>query len=394
MEKKTTQRIIGILVVIALVIILLPLLFGKNELVTQASAVKAPPFPDQQNQATAPDDTQQVAQAPTTDTAQPVVAADATPSAAVPATDAAAANNPAAKDVAVSNNADALNNPAKKDDTAPANNAAAKDQASANNAAAKDSAAANNSAAKDIAANSAAKDPSAPSATDSKDPAASVATSDAPKGKMPAPTKSVNEADAIKASKGGVDISPAVADELNGTGTAHPAASAPTPADAVSPTNSASNDQADHNNQLQASDSPAAARPDVEPKEQHSEKVSPDKSADLLKKADKSNQKHVRTASKEKIHATHSELAKLKTAAWVVQMGSFKDKANARHLADKLRAAGFKAFIHEVKSPKGERTRVWVGPESQQASAAKLSDQIEQQFKMRGILVNFKPLEL
>lgn len=54
MEKKTTQRIVGILVVIALVIILLPLLLDKNDAsATQTASVSPPPFPDQQ-QATPP----------------------------------------------------------------------------------------------------------------------------------------------------------------------------------------------------------------------------------------------------------------------------------------------------------------------------------------------------
>jgi len=49
MEKKTTHRIIGILVVIALIIILLPILFdgGSSKAPTQTAAVKAPPFPEQ-----------------------------------------------------------------------------------------------------------------------------------------------------------------------------------------------------------------------------------------------------------------------------------------------------------------------------------------------------------
>ncbi len=49
MERKKMQRIIGILVVIGLIVIVIPLLFGKNDAPMQeASTVKAPPFPDQQ----------------------------------------------------------------------------------------------------------------------------------------------------------------------------------------------------------------------------------------------------------------------------------------------------------------------------------------------------------
>jgi DedD protein len=48
MEKKRTQRIIGMLVVIALVVIITPLFFGKNDtpaVVQQATTTKAPPAP-------------------------------------------------------------------------------------------------------------------------------------------------------------------------------------------------------------------------------------------------------------------------------------------------------------------------------------------------------------
>src|SRR5579872_2912000 len=47
MEQKKVQRIIGILVVIALVIIVMPLIFAKSDFpVQEASNVKAPPFSD------------------------------------------------------------------------------------------------------------------------------------------------------------------------------------------------------------------------------------------------------------------------------------------------------------------------------------------------------------
>jgi cell division septation protein DedD len=60
-----------------------------------------------------------------------------------------------------------------------------------------------------------------------------------------------------------------------------------------------------------------------------------------------------------------------------------------------MRAAGFRAFMHDVKSAKnGPQTRVYIGPEYKQASAVKLSNKIEQQMKLRGFIVSFKPLEI
>jgi DedD protein len=333
MEKKTTQRIIGILVVIALVIILLPLLFGKNELVTQAAIVKAPPFPEQQKTEVTPS---------TDDTAQPVAQADA-------------------------NNA-ANATPVPQADTQSAQ------QTTAN------------------------ADPSQPEATSNADagqPVAQGIASASSDPVDPSVVKQVNDKDAANAAQESMDITPAVAAEVNGT--TPPAADHPATTDkAATPSPQAQNDSAinpaDQNEQagkMQTTENNSPARPDAQPKEQHAGKVRPEKSASVQKNAEKPA---ILTDSSKR---SHKSLVKLKTTAWVVQMGSFKDKSNARRLADKLRAAGFKAFTHEVKSAKGnESTRVWVGPEYRQASAAKLSTQIEEQFKMRGILVTFKPLEL
>lgn len=88
---------------------------------------------------------------------------------------------------------------------------------------------------------------------------------------------------------------------------------------------------------------------------------------------------------------TNKELKKLKTTAWVVQLGTFKDKNNARHFADKLRAAGYKAFVQEAKK---DMRVVYIGPEFKQSSAMQLSNKIAQQMKLQGIVVSYKPLEL
>lgn len=95
------------------------------------------------------------------------------------------------------------------------------------------------------------------------------------------------------------------------------------------------------------------------------------------------------------VHKTEKDLAKLNTKAWVVQMGSFKDKANARHLVDTLRLAGYKAFTYDVKSHNGNvRTRVYIGPEYKQASAINLSTKIEQEMMLHGIIVSYQPLSI
>ena len=80
-------------------------------------------------------------------------------------------------------------------------------------------------------------------------------------------------------------------------------------------------------------------------------------------------------------------------AGWAIQMGSFKVKANAQRLAEKLRAKGYVAFTREIKTAKSTQTRVYIGPESHQITAYKLSGKVEQELNLHGILINYKPTD-
>ena len=92
------------------------------------------------------------------------------------------------------------------------------------------------------------------------------------------------------------------------------------------------------------------------------------------------------------ITAEQADVSKLKKTAWVIQMGSFKDKSNANRLANSLRAKGYKAFTYETK--RNGQTRVYVGPEGKQMAAASLASKIQEDTNMRGLILTFKPLEL
>ena len=87
-------------------------------------------------------------------------------------------------------------------------------------------------------------------------------------------------------------------------------------------------------------------------------------------------------------------LFKLQQAAWVIQIGSFKNKTNAVKLANQLRAKGFKAFIQQVSTTIGDSTRVFVGPETKHASARAVAGQLENEMHLRGIVISYKPLAL
>jgi DedD protein len=95
------------------------------------------------------------------------------------------------------------------------------------------------------------------------------------------------------------------------------------------------------------------------------------------------------------VNLSYTQIEKLNSTAWVIQMGNFKDTNNARRLADKLRVSGYKVFTKQIKSAQGHMsTRVYIGPELQRSSALHLADKIEQETKIRGIVINMKPLEI
>jgi DedD protein len=87
-------------------------------------------------------------------------------------------------------------------------------------------------------------------------------------------------------------------------------------------------------------------------------------------------------------------LAKLKNAAWVIQMGSFKKKENALRLVNSLRARGYRAFIQQVNTNYGDGTRVFVGPEGHEPAARALASRLENDIRIRGVVISYKPLAL
>lgn len=269
MDKRKTQRILGILVIIALVIILFPLLFNKNEVSIQTTSVTAPAFPDKQTLTTAEN---QDKPADTTPIAEPIPAQ---------------ANNEGVAETK----------------------------------------------------------PEAPVVNMDTTPAISAENTITP----------------TEDTKQPLELNNASIDQ-------------PKPANPV-------NEQASH--EAQANVEPAILSTDEENTVQPTPKPA-DKPIKSSKNKPKKHDKPI-----------HHEVAKLNKQAWIVQMGSFKNKNNARSLTDKLRAAGFNAFTKEVKLSKGGvRTHVYVGPEFKEAAATKISRKIQHDMNLQSIVLPYKPLAL
>ncbi len=76
--------------------------------------------------------------------------------------------------------------------------------------------------------------------------------------------------------------------------------------------------------------------------------------------------------------------------AWDVQLGSFSSSVNALALQDKVRKAGFSAYVEKVKAEQGISYRVRIGPEVSRDRADALRQQVQGKMKMNGIVVPHK----
>lgn len=75
-----------------------------------------------------------------------------------------------------------------------------------------------------------------------------------------------------------------------------------------------------------------------------------------------------------------------KASGWVVQVGSFSSRANAKGLRDKLRKLGHACFVEEIKGESGAVYRVRVGPEVRRSSAEKLRKKLAEVAGLKGLV--------
>ncbi len=73
--------------------------------------------------------------------------------------------------------------------------------------------------------------------------------------------------------------------------------------------------------------------------------------------------------------------------AWVVQLASFSKEKNALMLRDKLKKAGYRAFIERIDIVTGEKFRVKVGPELSKSVTKNLQADLMDEFQLKGVVV-------
>lgn len=73
--------------------------------------------------------------------------------------------------------------------------------------------------------------------------------------------------------------------------------------------------------------------------------------------------------------------------SYVIQVGSFGERKNALALRDKLRKAGFTAYVESTRSSGKEMTRVKVGPVLKSKEAESLLKRLSKEMKLQGQIV-------
>jgi len=95
----------------------------------------------------------------------------------------------------------------------------------------------------------------------------------------------------------------------------------------------------------------------------------------------------VQLADDVKTDAPATALPPNRAGAWAVQLGAFKTVDEANKVRDKLKNAGFVAFVDKTVTEGGTLWRVRAGPETDRGNADKLRGRIKDKLKMDGMIV-------
>jgi DedD protein len=88
-----------------------------------------------------------------------------------------------------------------------------------------------------------------------------------------------------------------------------------------------------------------------------------------------------------KADAPASALPANRAGGWAVQLGAMKSAEDANKLRDRLKGAGFVAFVDKVDASGATLWRVRAGPEVDRGAADKLRAGIREKLKLDGIIV-------
>ena len=82
--------------------------------------------------------------------------------------------------------------------------------------------------------------------------------------------------------------------------------------------------------------------------------------------------------------------APVATGDWAIQIGRFSQQLNAQGLRDRLKKAGYAAFLQEDRTDSGQSWRVLVGPLKTRDDAEKIRDELASKRQLKGFVIQNK----
>lgn len=95
----------------------------------------------------------------------------------------------------------------------------------------------------------------------------------------------------------------------------------------------------------------------------------------------------VQLAADAKADAPATALPASRAGGWAVQLGAFRTVEEANKIKDRLKNAGFVAFVDKADTDSGTLWRVRAGPEADRGNADKLRGRIKDKLKLDGMIV-------
>lgn len=83
---------------------------------------------------------------------------------------------------------------------------------------------------------------------------------------------------------------------------------------------------------------------------------------------------------------------RFKDNAWVLRLGTFRNKPNVDALLNKLETAGVKTFVKPVEAKAGTLYRVFVGPELEKSKLEKAQQTLKELTGLDGKITQFQPI--
>lgn len=77
--------------------------------------------------------------------------------------------------------------------------------------------------------------------------------------------------------------------------------------------------------------------------------------------------------------------------SWVIQVGAFSSEANAKGLQDKLKSAGYPAFVKGSKAASGMLYKVYVGPEIRRTQLEQQKTELERKYNLKALILKYIP---